>query len=147
MRRPATTAAAIALAIGIYLLSTGVSGVAKTNSGTIHITAKTLMLTGPTSTPRPGDHLEFYEGDTGSDTGRDYFDCVVTNKQGATYCNAEFVLRHGDITIAGVLNINSATVNVSGPITGGTGRYAAARGSYKATGTPTATHFAFHFES
>jgi hypothetical protein len=56
------------------------------------------------------------------------------------------VLRHGDISIQGVFpKINAKTVGVSGPITGGTGRYSAAKGTFLATGTPTSTNYVSHF--
>lgn len=93
----------------------------------------------------PGDHYEFYDRDTGDTRGKDYFDCVVTNPHGDTICNAEFVLKDGNISIEGVFNANATKVDTSAVITGGTGRYNAASGTAIATGSPTSTNFAFHF--
>ena len=147
MKRLTPIAAATVVAATIIVLNGTTPVNAQSQSKVLQVMSKTLLVTGlgPTSTPAPGDHVEFYEQDTGGDTGNDYFDCVVTNSHGETICNAEFVLKHGSISIEGVFNADSTTVNTSAIITGGTGSYNAASGTAVATGSPTNTHFAFHF--
>ena len=136
-----------AAAASIMLLASGTPVIARSRSNVLQITSKTLLLTGPTTAPAAGDHYEFYETDTGGDRGKDYFNCVVMNPHGDTLCDAQFVLKHGDIGIEGVFDATTASTHVSAAITGGTGRYNAASGTAIATGPPTNTHFTFHFAS
>jgi hypothetical protein len=144
MKRLTSIAATAAAAASIILLASGTPVSAQPQSNTLHILSTALLLTGPT-TPAAGDHYEFYDRDTGDTRGNDYFDCVVTNPHGDTICNAEFVLKGGNISIEGVFNANATKVDTSAVITGGTGRYNAASGTAIATGSPTSTNFAFHF--
>jgi hypothetical protein len=118
---------------------------AKAASKTLRITTETLLLTGPTTPPAPGDRLEFYEQASGGDTGHDFADCGVMNDEGEALCHVEFVLERGDISANAVINVNAATLDSSGPITGGTGRYNGARGTVAITGPVSNTRFAFHF--
>jgi hypothetical protein len=133
MKRLTSIAATAAAAASIILLASGTPVSAQPQSNTLHILSTALLLTGPT-TPAAGDHYEFYDRDT-----------VVTNPHGDTICNAEFVLKGGNISIEGVFNANATKVDTSAVITGGTGRYNAASGTAIATGSPTSTNFAFHF--
>jgi hypothetical protein len=147
MKRLTMSIATIVVAASIMLLASGTPVIARSSSNLLQITSKTLLLTGPTTAPAAGDRYVYYETDTGGDHGKDYFNCVVTNPRGDTLCSAEFVLKHGDISIEGVFDAIAATTNVSAAITGGTGRYNAASGTVIATGPPINTHFAFHFAS
>jgi hypothetical protein len=144
--KPFTGTAALATAAAATVALTGAPGVfAGSSPRTLRVTAKTQTLTAPATAPKAGDHLEFYETTTGDDRGKDYFECAVTNAAGDALCSAQFVLAHGNISLQAVFDVNATTVHVTGPITGGTGRYARARGTFVATGSPTNTHFAFRF--
>jgi hypothetical protein len=137
--------AACALAASIIGFSDAPSAGASAAPKTLHITTKTLLLTGPTTPPAPGDRIEFYEQASGGDTGHDYAECSVMNDQGEALCHVEFVLKHGTISADAVTNVNATMLDNSGPITGGTGRYNGARGTVTLKGPATSTRFAFHF--
>src|SRR6266487_158685 len=96
-------------------------GTAKPPSGTLKIVSKTLVQTGPSAPPKPGDRYVFYDRDSGGDRGHDYFDCVVTNAQGLALCDGQFVLRRGDISVQLVSNLTKTTIRATGAIVGGTG--------------------------
>jgi hypothetical protein len=148
MKRSAVVSLAIAtsaLAASVIGFSPALSAGAKAASKTLRINTKTLLLTAPETPPAPGDRLAFYEQATGGDSGHDYVDCVVMNDQGEALCHAEFVLARGAISADAVINVNAASLDASGPITGGTGRYNGARGTVSITGPATSTRFAFHF--
>jgi hypothetical protein len=117
---------------------------AKSSPHTLRIATQTLVLTAPAGAPLARDRLVFYEAASGDDRGRDYADCVVTNAQGDALCHVEFVLKHGAISIDGVINVNATTTDGSGPILGGTGRYNGARGTVSFSGPATKTRFTFH---
>ena len=139
--------AACALGAGIIASSDAPSAAAKAPSRTLSIKTKTLVLTGPTTAPAAGDRLDFYEKDSGGDSGHDYAECIVMNAQGEALCHVAFVLKHGDISADAVINVNAAKLDGTGPITGGTGRYNAARGTVAFSGPATSTRFTFRFVS
>ena len=147
------TAATTTTAAAVFALAAGIIGSgdipiagASARSRTLQVNSKTLVLTGP-ARPKPGDRLDFYEQDTGGDTGHDYAECTVMNTQGQALCQVEFVLQHGDMGGQAVINVNAATLDSAGPITGGTGNYNGARGTATFTGPATSTRFVFHFVS
>jgi hypothetical protein len=139
--------AACALVASVIVSAQAPSAGARAPTGTLHINTKTLLLTGPTTPPAAGDRLDFYEKDSGGDTGHDYAECIVMNAQGEALCHVEFVLKHGNISGDAVINVNAATLHGSGPILGGTGRYNGARGTVAFSGPATSTRFTFHFVS
>ncbi|MHB8690036.1 MAG: hypothetical protein ACYDHH_02205 [Solirubrobacteraceae bacterium] len=136
--------AALAVAASIIGSADAPSAGANALSRTRHVNTKTLVLTGPAK-PTPGDRLDFYEKDSGGDTGHDYAECIVMNAQGEALCHVEFVLKHGDISGDAVININATTLNGAGPIIGGTGSYNGARGTVAFNGPATSTSFTFRF--
>ena len=147
-RLTVATLATTACALAASIIGSGDIPIAGANarSRTLHLNTKTLVLTGPT-TPNPGDRLDFYEKDSGGDTGHDYAECIVMNARGEALCHVEFVLKHGDISGDAVININATTLHGAGPIIGGTGSYNGARGTVAFTGPATNTRFTFHFLS
>jgi hypothetical protein len=120
---------------------------AKSSASRLHITAKTLELSGPAAQHKAGDVLAFYEADSGDASGHDHATCAVTNARGEALCHLEFVLAHGTIVLEGIIDLSRTTQRDVGSITGGTGRYAGASGTYIATGSPTDTKFALHFNT
>jgi hypothetical protein len=148
-RLAVVTLATAACALAVSSIGSGdvPTAGATTPSGTLHINTKTLVLTAPATPPAAGDRLDFYEQASGGDSGHDYAECVVMNAQGEALCHAEFVLRHGHISLDAVINVNAETLHASGPIVGGTGRYDGARGTVRLSGPATSTRFAFRFLS
>jgi hypothetical protein len=144
MKRLALAATTTAAAIAAAALTSAAPASSRSVPRELRITSSELLLTGPKTAPAPGDHYEYYDRDTGGDSGHDYFECVVTDPTGSALCTADFVLAQGQITIQGVFNFDSNTVRTDAVITGGTGRYTTAAGTVSAGGTAAKTTFSFH---
>ncbi len=143
MKRLALATATTAAAVVAGALTSVAPAISRSVPRELKVTSSELLLTGPTTAPAAGDRFEFYDRDSGNDSGHDYFECVVTNPAGSALCTADFVLTHGQITIQGVFDVNSNTVHTDAVITGGTGRYSTVSGTVSVGGTIAKTTFVF----
>lgn len=136
-RSLAGIASLVAATATVVLLATQAQGSA---SRTLHLTISGTkiatvdvppLITSKTSPETPGDEVIAVSKVTGPTRGRRYLVCSATETaasvERALYsCQITYVLRGGTITAAAVAHI---TGNATAAITGGTGIYAAARGT------------------
>ncbi len=93
--------------------------------------AETTSLTAPDPMfPKAGDTIVVTQKNVsnGHPIGGDRTACLVTDSSGSLQCNTTVGLPGGFLEVAFPENVDSK--NVTAPITGGTGRYATARGYF-----------------
>ena len=132
MRRLLILAAAAAAVVVVVVVLAG-SGSAQTGPRTIHVVSTTRSEFNVDNRPRrkisPGDVFGFADSvraDDGS-TGRDVGQCTVINRTTAL-CHVQAVLPTGQLGFQ--FWINPRANSGSGEVTGGTGAYAGARGTF-----------------
>ncbi len=135
---------------GVALLTTAAAPAEVTHPKASPLTflAETTFLATPDpSFPKAGDTIVVTQKNVnnGHRIGEDRTACMVTDSSGSLQCTTTVGLPGGFLEVAFPENLNSK--NITAPITGGTGRYATARGYFTLHQlSPTKYHVTLHLQ-
>jgi hypothetical protein len=134
MQKYVLALAALGAAAAILVVSASATGGTRRTVKLVHVQTSFSAPDNPSRPPAGGDRFAFTNDDFAghNKVGRDQVGCIAVSASSAQ-CSASFLLSGGVIEAAGVLPLNSNPKVVVLAITGGTGRFAGARGFIRST--------------
>jgi hypothetical protein len=134
MQKYVLALAAFAAAAAILVVSASATGSKGKTIELVHVQTSFSAPDNPSRPPAGGDRFEFTNDDFAGHkkVGRDQIGCIAVSGSSAQ-CSASFLLNGGAIEAAGALPLNRNPKVVLLAITGGTGRFARARGFIRST--------------
>ncbi|MDX6707504.1 MAG: hypothetical protein QOF69_3515 [Solirubrobacteraceae bacterium] len=123
-----------AAGVAAFVVSASASGSTSRTIALVHDQTSFSAPDNPSRAPAGGDRFAFTNDDFAGHkkVGRDQISCMAVSGSSAQ-CSASFLLHRGVIEAAGALPLNKNPKVVVLAITGGTGRFAGARGFIRST--------------